>query len=251
MGFITHCCKSVLQSWAAKVHAWFGLGVLCALLSFNVGAQTPALELAELYVDRLDSSVVLSANLKLELGASVEEALLKGVAVHFVAEAVVLRDRWYWTDKRMASVARFYRLAYQPLTRRWRLTLSADSTAANGGAGNLSQQFESLTEALVAIQSAGGAAKQAREMSKGTKFQLYLALRAAAYEQVAAGGTVLPFFCDDIFETFDEGRTTAACGLLSQIGQRGQAIYLTHHKHVVDIARALCGDAVQVHQVTG
>jgi uncharacterized protein YhaN len=84
-------------------------------------------------------------------------------------------------------------------------------------------------------------------MSKGTKFQLYLALRAAAYEQVAAGGTILPFFCDDIFETFDESRTTAACGLLRQIGQTGQAIYLTHHKHVVDIARNLCGDDVRIH----
>jgi uncharacterized protein YhaN len=130
-------------------------------------------------------------------------------------------------------------------------TETAFRTLTNGAYASLTTQAEGQTEALVAIQSAGGAAKQAREMSKGTKFQLYLALRAAAYEQVAAGGTVLPFFCDDIFETFDEGRTTAACGLLSQIGQRGQAIYLTHHKHVVDIARALCGDAVQVHQVTG
>jgi uncharacterized protein YhaN len=130
-------------------------------------------------------------------------------------------------------------------------TETAFRTLTNGAYASLTTQAEGQTEALVAIQSASGAAKQAREMSKGTKFQLYLALRAAAYEQVAASGTVLPFFCDDIFETFDEGRTTAACGLLSQIGQRGQAIYLTHHKHVVDIARALCGDAVQVHQVTG
>lgn len=128
-------------------------------------------------------------------------------------------------------------------------TETAFRTLTNGAYASLTTQAEGQTETLLAIQSAGGAAKQAREMSKGTKFQLYLALRAAAYEQVAAGGTVLPFFCDDIFETFDEGRTTAACGLLSQIGQRGQAIYLTHHKHVVDLARALCGDGVQVHQV--
>jgi len=194
MGFITHCCKSVLQSWAAKVHAWFGLGVLCALLSFNVGAQTPALELAELYVDRLDSSVVLSANLKLELGASVEEALLKGVAVHFVAEAVVLRDRWYWTDKRMASVARYYRLAYQPLTRRWRLTLSADSTAANGGAGNLSQQFESLTEALVAIRRISNwKIAEASDMDPDAKYTLNFQFRMDNSQlprpfQITAGG---------------------------------------------------------------
>ena len=130
-------------------------------------------------------------------------------------------------------------------------TETAFRTLTNGAYASLSTQAEGQSEALVAIQSVGGSSKQAREMSKGTKFQLYLALRAAAYEQVAAGGTILPFFCDDIFETFDESRTTAACGLLRQIGQTGQAIYLTHHKHVVDIARNLCGDNVRVHELSG
>jgi uncharacterized protein YhaN len=78
---------------------------------------------------------------------------------------------------------------------------------------------------------------------------MYLALRAAAYEQLADQGTCLPFFCDDIFETFDEARTKSACTMMARIGRRGQAIYLTHHQHVVDIARATCGDAVQVHEI--
>ena len=128
-------------------------------------------------------------------------------------------------------------------------TEAAFRTLTNGAYSSLATQAEGQSEALVAIQSAGGSSKQAKEMSKGTKFQLYLALRAAAYEQVAAGGTILPFFCDDIFETFDESRTTAACGLLRKIGQTGQAIYLTHHKHVVDIAQKLCGDDVRVHEL--
>ncbi len=85
------------------------------------------------------------------------------------------------------------------------------------------------------------------DLSKGTRFQLYLALRAAAYEQLAAQGTCLPFICDDIFETFDEGRTRAACRVLQRIGSTGQAIYLTHHQHVVDIATAECGEQVTIH----
>ncbi|NOX39274.1 MAG: hypothetical protein GXP05_01825, partial [Alphaproteobacteria bacterium] len=83
----------------------------------------------------------------------------------------------------------------------------------------------------------------------GTRFQLYLALRAAAYEQMAANGTVLPFFCDDVFETFDEDRTRAACGLMRRIGQTGQAVYLTHHRHVVGIAKEVCGSNVRVHEI--
>ena len=90
-------------------------------------------------------------------------------------------------------------------------------------------------------------AKQAQDMSKGTRFQLYLALRAAAYEQLAGQGASLPFFCDDIFETFDEERTRSACRVMERVGRRGQAIYLTHHQHVVDIAREVCRDGVQIH----
>jgi uncharacterized protein YhaN len=102
-------------------------------------------------------------------------------------------------------------------------------------------------EILVAIRERDRQSKLAAQMSKGTRFQLYLALRAAAYEQLTGNGVVLPFFCDDIFETFDEDRTRAACALMQQIGRRGQAIYLTHHMHVVDIAREVCGDEVRVH----
>ncbi len=101
-------------------------------------------------------------------------------------------------------------------------------------------------ETLIAIRERDGHSKLAAQMSKGTRFQLYLALRAAAYEQLTGNGVALPFFCDDIFETFDEDRTRTACRLMHRIGQQGQAIYLTHHAHVVDIAREVCGDAVQV-----
>ena len=86
-------------------------------------------------------------------------------------------------------------------------------------------------------------------MSKGTRFQLYLALRAAAYEQMVSQGLKLPFFCDDVFETFDENRTRAACKLMERIGSGGQSIYLTHHLHVVDIAREVCEAPPTIHEI--
>ncbi|GLC63111.1 hypothetical protein PLESTB_001981800 [Pleodorina starrii] len=72
----------------------------------------------------------------------------------------------------------------------------------------LTTQIEKDAEILLAVDR-NGASKRAAEMSKGTRFQLYLALRAAAHEQLVSQGTRLPFFCDDIFETFDEDRTRA------------------------------------------
>lgn len=43
-------------------------------------------------------------------------------------------------------------------------------------------------------------------------------------------------------ETFDDTRSGAAFALLSQMSTTGQVIYLTHHRHLCDIARATCPD---------
>lgn len=118
----------------------------------------------------------------------------------------------------------------------------------NGAYVRLTTQPDGADETLLAVDETG-TAKRVAEMSKGTRFQLYLALRASAHEQLVTQGTCLPFFCDDIFETFDEERTRAACRVMEQIGRSGQAIYLTHHRHVVDIARQVCDKAPMIHEI--
>lgn len=104
------------------------------------------------------------------------------------------------------------------------------------------------SEVLKAADS-DGTFKSVEDLSKGTRFQLYLALRAAAYEEMSGRSISLPFFCDDVFETFDDERTKAACRLMERIGRHGQAIYLTHHHHVVEIAREVCKTAPTVHML--
>ncbi|RMH46381.1 MAG: hypothetical protein D6686_15200 [Alphaproteobacteria bacterium] len=118
----------------------------------------------------------------------------------------------------------------------------------SGAYAALRSEADGSREVLLAID-AQGAAKRVGDLSKGTRFQLYLALRAAAYEQMVGQGVCLPFFCDDVFETFDEDRTRAACRLMERIGRSGQAIYLTHHRHVVEIAREVCDAQPMVHQL--
>jgi hypothetical protein len=116
-----------------------------ALLCFGgAWAQTSSVELTELMPVRKDNALLLNAQLKLELGPAVEDALIKGLAVHFVAEAEVLRERWYWTDKKTGAASRYYRLAFQPLTRRWRLNVSSEPISGTGLAGSISQNFETL-----------------------------------------------------------------------------------------------------------
>ncbi|UOA29274.1 YhaN family protein [Pseudosulfitobacter sp. DSM 107133] len=128
-------------------------------------------------------------------------------------------------------------------------TETAFCTLTGGAYARLgTQQGANGAETLLAIDAAG-TAKQAQDLSKGTRFQLYLALRAAAYQQLVGQGVCLPFLCDDIFETFDEERTAAACRVMEQIGRSGQAIYLTHHRHVVDIAQKVCATPPTIHTI--
>jgi len=110
-------------------------------------------EILQLGVQRTTEAVYLSARLKLAPGAAVEDALLKGVPLYFAWQADVYRQRWYWSDKRVATASRTLRLVYQPLTRRWRLSLSTD-TGGMAGAGlqyALHQNFDSLAEALAGV----------------------------------------------------------------------------------------------------
>lgn len=146
--FITHCWKKrgcELGRFVARLLSAAVLALNCAW------AQTSLVDLIELNPSNQNEALVLNTQLKLTLGPAVEDALVKGLAVHFVAEAEVLEDRWYWTDKKVGSASRHYRLAFQPLTRRWRLNVSSEPISSTGLAGSISQSFESLDQALNVI----------------------------------------------------------------------------------------------------
>lgn len=153
MDFISHCLKNAFTELLRRV-----AGALCAwlVLASSVWAQTSVAELTELRVERRESALVTNAQIKLELGPAVEDALIKGLAVHFVAETEVMRDRWYWYDRKIGTATRYYRLAFQPLTRRWRLNVSSEPISGAGLAGSISQSFETLTEALDVIRRQSG-----------------------------------------------------------------------------------------------
>ncbi len=58
-------------------------------------------------------------------------------------------------DKTVASATRHMRLAYQPLTRRWRLAVGPRPIDTTGLGVTLAQTFDSLPEALASVQRFG------------------------------------------------------------------------------------------------
>jgi uncharacterized protein YhaN len=116
-----------------------------------------------------------------------------------------------------------------------------------GEYAGLSTVLEKDGEYLVA-NAASGASKLAKDLSKGTRFQLYLALRVAGYHEIAASREIVPFIADDIMETFDDRRALNALRVLGTMAMGGQVLYLTHHQHLRDLALQACPD-VTIHEL--
>ena len=152
MAFITVCCKSARSErglswlWVLLAAAWLGL------------AQAQAApEVTSFQAERSEDGVVISAQLNFELPTVVEDVLGKGIPVFFAIEADVLRERWYWYDKKVCSGERRVRLAYLPLTRRWRLNVTSGGGGQDGTQGlALNQGFDTLVQALNAIKRVSG-----------------------------------------------------------------------------------------------
>ena len=122
---------------------WLGVGVIFSAPSLvaaqeRIGVMAAALEPSRDAGDAL----LLNATFEFELPQALEDAVQKGIALYFNIEFELLRKRWYWFDRKVASSTLTYRLSYSPLTRQYRL-----------GRGGLSQSFESLEEALSLLKS--------------------------------------------------------------------------------------------------
>lgn len=157
--FITLCWKSYLHletllkgltQRAAKLRLR-GLLVLGLLLAPLAYAET-AVELQGLKLERQDNAIYMSANLRFDLPAVLDEALLKGITLYFVTEVEVTQERWYFYSQRVAYAERHVRLFYQPLTRRWRVNISPQPFSAGGLGMSLGQSYDTVEEAMGAVR---------------------------------------------------------------------------------------------------
>ncbi len=103
--------------------------------AFPVRAADIAANSAELAIS--DDGYSLSANFTVTLNRRLEEAVNKGVVLHFAADFELTRSRWYWFDEKVVRLSKMFQLSYHALTRQYRLS-----------SGALHQGFASLDEAL-------------------------------------------------------------------------------------------------------
>ena len=92
-------------------------------------------------------------------------------------------------------------------------------------------------DVLIAI-TADGARRRVQELSDGTREQLFLALRLAAIERHVATAEAVPVLFDDVLLESDDERAQRILAALAELATQTQVLVLTHHRHLVEIARA-------------
>jgi len=73
-------------------------------------------------------------------------------------------------------------------------------------------------------------------MSDGAADALYLAIRLASLETHIERQGPFPFIVDDILIQLDDDRAGAALQILSELSEKTQIIFFTHHQHLLEIA---------------
>ncbi|CAN5648275.1 hypothetical protein BH09PSE5_BH09PSE5_47530 [soil metagenome] len=142
----THPLRQAIRSLQRGVVGQLLVALLLAtalMLSQPAQAQAAPVELSSLVALRSEDGLQVNFAAQFELSKPVEEALLKGVPLYFVASVDVYARRWYWRDRRVAQAERIWRLAFQPLTRKYRVTF-----------GSLNQSHDTLNDALGALRRA-------------------------------------------------------------------------------------------------
>ena len=99
---------------------------------------------------------------------------------------------------------------------------------------------EEQTPRLFGIRP-GGEQVDVAGMSEGSRDQLYLALRLAALELQIDQGLNMPLIADDLFINFDDRRTAAGLKVLGELSRKMQVVFLTHHDHLVPLAKDVLG----------
>lgn len=124
--FSTPCWRKLLNACLA---AWFALAA--------AAVQAGSIEAQQAELVPTEDGYALSAEFAVDLGARLEEAVARGLPLYFILEFDLTRARWYWANEHIVDRRIEYRLAYNTLTRQYRVSV-----------GGLHQSFGSLAEAL-------------------------------------------------------------------------------------------------------
>ena len=92
-----------------------------------------------------------------------------------------------------------------------------------------------IGEQTITATAAGGGDKQPADLSRGTREQLYLALRLGLIREFGEHAERLPVVVDEVLVNFDSERAHLAAQAFSELAQTNQVLVFTCHRTIVDM----------------
>ena len=108
--------------------------------------------------------------------------------------------------------------------------------------------YAPIEEQTIIVEDGNGAPKHPSELSRGTKEQLYLALRFGLIREFGEHAELLPVIVDEILVNFDPDRAKRAAEAFVELSQTNQVLVFTCHPEMVKIFTSSFSD-VQVIEI--
>ena len=191
---------------------------------------------AQAALDRIDGTAQASAAEQRAAAASARLSnLISDYAAARLASAI------------LSDVIEAYQQRHQgPLLARASALFAA---ITDGKFSGVATDFDEDKTILVGVRDSGRREKVAA-LSSGRRDQLFLALRLAAIEGHIESQGPLPVVVDDIVINFDDAASSATFKVLSELAQKTQVLFFTHHEHLIDRASGVIGtEKFQAHRL--
>lgn len=101
-----------------------------------------------------------------------------------------------------------------------------------------------MGERAVTVEDPTGARKQPRQLSRGTREQLYLALRFGLVKEFGEHAERLPVVVDEVLVNFDPQRAQLAAECFAQLSESNQVLVFTCHPAMVELFASFAGTRV-------
>ena len=101
--------------------------------------------------------------------------------------------------------------------------------------GRYRQVYAPLGEQTVAVMDADRQSKQPSELSRGTREQLFLALRFGLIRELGQRTEPLPVIVDEVLVNFDPARALRAAAAFTELSDTNQVLVFTCHPTVVEM----------------
>jgi uncharacterized protein YhaN len=146
-----------------------------------------------------------------------------------VARSLLVRARNKYQEERQPDVVRRAATFFQSLT-----------------GGRYTKLHVTVGEQEITVVDETGRRKAPEQLSRGTREQLYLALRFGLIQSMGEEAERLPVIVDEVLVNFDLERAQRAATAFVELSRTNQVLVLTCHQWMVDVFREAAPDAAVV-----